>query len=137
LTYQWKNNSVAITGAIAQTYTAKTAGTYRVVVTESGGCSKSSPTKTVTVPCRVNNPASLTLEMEVFPNPSSHDFFLKIPNLNTQVHCNIYDIRGSKIRSFIFNSDEGLQFGDDLNAGCYLVEVLAGDLMSKQVVIKQ
>jgi uncharacterized delta-60 repeat protein len=38
LTYQWQKNGVNISGAIAQTYSAVTSGSYSVIVAESGGC---------------------------------------------------------------------------------------------------
>ncbi len=45
--YQWENNSVAIAGATAQTYTATTAGAYRIKETKNG-CTGYSSVKTVT-----------------------------------------------------------------------------------------
>ncbi len=40
--YQWYKNGVAITGATGSTYTVKSAGTYKVVVTDNNGCSDDS-----------------------------------------------------------------------------------------------
>jgi hypothetical protein len=50
--YQWKKNGTNISGAIASSYSAAAAGTYKVTVTNSlTGCSKTSPTGiVVTVP---------------------------------------------------------------------------------------
>src|SRR5690606_34877583 len=47
VTYQWEKNGNVIAGATGQTYTATTAGTYRVSQT-ANGCTKKSPGKTVT-----------------------------------------------------------------------------------------
>jgi beta-xylosidase len=47
--YVWKNGTTAIAGATAQTYTATTAGSYTVTVTNSGGCSATSLPTVVTV----------------------------------------------------------------------------------------
>ena len=53
-TYQWYKNNVLISGANAATYVANAAGNYKVVSTDSGGCSSnSSNTLTVAI---VNNP---------------------------------------------------------------------------------
>ena len=47
--YVWKNGTTTITGATAQTYTATTAGSYIVEVTNAGNCSATSTATTVTV----------------------------------------------------------------------------------------
>jgi GH35 family endo-1,4-beta-xylanase len=47
--YVWKNGSTAIAGATAQTYTATTAGSYTVTVTNAGGCLATSLPTVVTV----------------------------------------------------------------------------------------
>jgi hypothetical protein len=49
LTYQWKKSGLIISGATGISFTAASAGTYTVLVTNSNGCSKLSPSKTVTV----------------------------------------------------------------------------------------
>jgi len=48
-TYQWKKNGNVIAGATSFKYTAKTAGTYKVVKTNSLGCSGTSSGKIVTI----------------------------------------------------------------------------------------
>jgi Secretion system C-terminal sorting domain len=53
LTYQFFSNGTAISGATAASYTATTAGTYSVVVTNAAGCSATSAATAVTV-----NPAT-------------------------------------------------------------------------------
>jgi hypothetical protein len=47
--YQWRKSNINIAGAIASTYNASTGGSYKVVVTNSNGCSKSSNSITVTI----------------------------------------------------------------------------------------
>lgn len=49
LTYQWELGGVAISGATTSTYSAITAGTYRVRVTNSSGCWAMSAPETITV----------------------------------------------------------------------------------------
>lgn len=40
LTWQWRKNGVDISGATGSTYSAGSSGTYKVIVTNSNGCSK-------------------------------------------------------------------------------------------------
>ncbi|WP_018344135.1 sugar-binding protein [Cytophaga aurantiaca] len=47
--YVWKNGTTTITGATSAAYTATTAGTYTVSITNAGGCSATSAATTVTV----------------------------------------------------------------------------------------
>ncbi len=47
LTYIWKNNGTVIAGATTEMYTANTAGSYTVNVTNANGCSASSSATTV------------------------------------------------------------------------------------------
>jgi N-acetylneuraminic acid mutarotase len=48
-TYQWILDGTDISGATSQTYTAKTGGTYNVRVTDSHGCTGTSPNFTLTI----------------------------------------------------------------------------------------
>ncbi len=52
LTYLWKKNGNNITGATAANYTTNKAGSYKVQVTNSAGCTKVSNTVQVTVLCQ-------------------------------------------------------------------------------------
>lgn len=49
LTYQWQKSNVNILNATAATYTASASGSYKVRVTNSAGCSKTSKAKTVSL----------------------------------------------------------------------------------------
>jgi len=54
LTYQWRLNSVNITGAINQTHYAKLSGSYTVAVTNTSNCTTVSLAQVITVnslPC--------------------------------------------------------------------------------------
>ena len=70
LTYQWQRNAVNIAGATSATYvrmgvtTADNGSKYQVVVTSSGGCTKSSTAATLTVnasPVITGQPAAQTV----------------------------------------------------------------------------
>ncbi|MFM9060053.1 MAG: beta strand repeat-containing protein, partial [Bacteroidota bacterium] len=58
LTYQWRNNGNAITGATNSSYTANAAGSYSVVVSNSATCSTASSATTVSI--ANNNTISLS-----------------------------------------------------------------------------
>jgi len=49
LSYQWTKNNITIPGANVLNYTAKSAGNYRLQVTNSHGCSRISSVKKITV----------------------------------------------------------------------------------------
>ncbi len=49
LIYQWKNNGNNISGATSASYTANTAGSYTVLVTDGNGCSANSTATTIAV----------------------------------------------------------------------------------------
>lgn len=71
--YQWKRNNVNISGAVTNKLTAKTAGNYKVKVTNVKGCTAISNTLTVSVPCRnatVFAGNHSAFETFVYPNPS-------------------------------------------------------------------
>lgn len=48
-TYQWRLNGINISGATSASYAAKSGGVYKVVVTNSSGCTDSSSGTTVTI----------------------------------------------------------------------------------------
>lgn len=83
--YQWKKNGVNISGATQQTYTVKSAGTYKCKVTNSCG-SVTSGGKIVTVPCRNIDSSFLgmtSVELErisIFPNPATNSITIKLPS---------------------------------------------------------
>lgn len=103
-TYQWIKGVNAISGATANKYTAKVAGTYKVRTTNANGCTKtSSPAITVTVNCREEG-ASLQAanSLNIFPNPGNGAFHLDYISGSSDdniVQLEVLDMTGRVITS--------------------------------------
>ncbi|MEO8146911.1 MAG: SBBP repeat-containing protein [Bacteroidia bacterium] len=138
-TYQWKKGTTNIAGATGISYTAKTAGIYKVVVASSNGCTKLSTGKTVTVNCRTVNNAISDLEYAVVnPNPFSNSFQLNLKSESDEkIRVVIYNVIGSKVyESELFDNNDEKSFGQDLNPGIYFAEVIQGDHHQMLRVVK-
>nr|MBA2406661.1 T9SS type A sorting domain-containing protein [Chitinophagales bacterium] len=76
--YQWQKSNVNISGATAQNYTPTATGSYKVIITDSHGCSKSSialsitiktnPAPVITGPSVVCQGSSVTLSSGTYPS---------------------------------------------------------------------
>lgn len=82
--YQWQRNSVSIVGANASTYTVKTSGFYRCVVTDVNACTKLSNGIQVSVNCRqeTHSPFDGIPDFNLHPNPFSESFRGSLSNNN-------------------------------------------------------
>ncbi|MCY7410169.1 MAG: hypothetical protein LH473_07840, partial [Chitinophagales bacterium] len=80
LTYQWKKGGANISGATNQIYTATSAATYKVKVTNSTGCYKTSIGTVVTNSCKeeLNNQENDLSHLTLFPNPGDGNFVLNL-----------------------------------------------------------
>jgi hypothetical protein len=106
--YQWKKNGVNISGATSQTYTAKTAGTYKCFVTNSCG-SIASTGKKVTLTCKgsfinteISNEKiiSQATHLKIAPNPFSNSTTISFTLPQSQiVSISIYDVNGRLIKT--------------------------------------
>jgi hypothetical protein len=137
LTYKWKKNSAYISGATAANYSASAAGTYRVEVTNSDGCSKASPVITVSVPCREINSQNGNFFCEAHPNPSADNFIIKLNGLsNEKVLVNIYDVSGREVE-FSREDIAGGNISIKLSApGIYSAVVINGENRQMLKLIK-
>jgi len=130
-TYQWKKGGNDITGATNKNYTATIAGTYKIKVTNSYGCSKLSTGVTVTVPCKLSESES-AFDVKVYPNPSSGDFIFETENESTEkISVSVYDMVGKLLESgemnngrFILHSR--LLSGSQLTPGVYAATITDG-----------
>lgn len=129
LTYQWKKNNSTISGATANKYYAKTAGTYKVKVTNATGCTKLSTGVGVSVPCRDGEqfPVVADLNIQVFPNPSSGEFtFHFVDAGNEERIIRIVDVTGKLILEKQVSAEtEAISLKLE-QAGLYKAEVIQG-----------
>ncbi|MEO8150604.1 MAG: SBBP repeat-containing protein [Bacteroidia bacterium] len=129
LTYKWKKGTATLSGATLASYTAKTAATYKVVVTNSNGCSKTSAGKTVVINCKEGQTAEQGLAL--YPNPSD-----EMVNLNfmaasaTTYMVTVIDVTGRTVLSQSITSEAG-DNNTELNIsslanGIYLLKLTSG-----------
>ncbi|MEO8146158.1 MAG: PKD domain-containing protein [Bacteroidia bacterium] len=129
-TYQWVRNGNPIGGANILSYYAKTAGSYKVMVTDTSGCSKTSTTFKVIINCKFSDPVkSAWLEnMSVQPNPATDMIALSFSlQQSEEIVIKIYDITGREIY-FQKNESEAGENQIEINTanlseGIYCLEV--------------
>lgn len=140
LTYQWKKGNSAISGTLPSR-TAKSAGTYKVIVTNTNGCTKQSAGVLVTINCRTGDEIGQPGSMELYPNPTNGKVTVRF-NSKTNQNCKLLvtDITGRDVWQEQFDAKEGLneyEFDlNDLSEGVYLIHVKNSDgEMTQRVVI--
>jgi hypothetical protein len=122
LTYKWKKAAAYIPGATLSNYTATTGGNYKVEVTKSNGCSKTSAAVTVTVPCREGETIFLQdkFDFAVYPNPSSGEFNINFSNkLSPPVQIEMTDEIGKVVIRFEANDETVVINEPNLAKGIY------------------
>jgi len=142
LTYKWKKAAAYISGATLSNYTATTGGNYKVEVTNSNGCSKTSATVTVSVPCKSDGsegesesvPMAIGIDFAVYPNPSSGEFTIKFSTKPVSpIQIELADLLGKVLRSFETNDETILIKETNLAKGIYYLRVKNKD----ELVIKK
>jgi hypothetical protein len=90
--YQWLKNNLIIPGATLQNYTVTSNGSYRVLVTNSNGCSDTSNAVSITnvSVAEVNGEKKVS----IYPNPVQSQLFI---DAKGEVNVTIRDIRGQKV----------------------------------------
>jgi len=147
LTYQWIKGAGNISGATLQDYTATTGGNYKVKITNSNGCSKTSAVTVVTVNCREEAASSndAAQELTIFPNPSTGLFTLKISDSKIENGAALIEITNS-IGQLVFRektefSDGNLvreiNPGTDWSKGIYFVKVYGDNTTYNGKIILQ
>ncbi len=122
-TYQWLLNSINIAGAISQTYYGKTAGIYRVIVTDTYGCTKLSGARTITNNCPTNRIEEASMPFTVYPNPFTDDFSIEMDDTDDAIFS-ILDLTGKEvIASQPLGANENVTEGSQLKPGIYFIRV--------------
>lgn len=147
LTYQWKQGSSIVAGAVNNTYAAKLARTYYVIVTNSNGCSKTSAGLKTTVNCREDGSLSgedFAGNMSVYPNPGNGVFTFMYTNeeaVDQNAVFEIADMAGRILYAEDLTIVNGqvkadMNLTSVLNSGVYLVRLNTeqGSVVSKLIV---
>ncbi|HRF75197.1 MAG TPA: T9SS type A sorting domain-containing protein [Chitinophagales bacterium] len=137
LTYQWKKGAANIAGATSSNYNAKGAGAYKVVVTNSNGCTKTSNTISVTIIiCKDGEVINNQMEYTISPNPFGTATQLQLANVNENVQLAIYDITGKLVYSTnIEAGTESIELGQQLLPGAYMMVLEnAGSVQTYQLI---
>ncbi len=134
-TYQWYLDSIAITGATNQVYTAIQSGNYYVVVTAEGGCASSS-TVIAYFPEGINE--MLSNKINIYPNPVG-DQLTVIGYLVSVNSIEIKDLLGKTIRSVTVKPQSRKMVIDvsSLPSGIYFVEIKTVTTTSVAKFLKQ
>jgi len=81
--YQWKRNGVLLSGENANSFSAKSSGTYRCIITDQYGCTKNSQSAQVSIICKESLGSSAHLVQEfdfsIYPVPASEFAKIKFP----------------------------------------------------------
>ena len=83
-TYQWSLNNTALANAANSSYTPTSNGNYTLQVTDANGCSATSNILNV-IMVSVNDINSELDNIQVFPNPFSSTFTIKLPTTKTDL----------------------------------------------------
>ncbi|MCS6917492.1 MAG: MopE-related protein [Chitinophagales bacterium] len=129
--YKWYKDNVGINGAKQSAYTATSIGSYKVKVTSSAKCSKTSQPVTVYSTCRSSPDSSFSFQ--VFPNPSNGLLYAMINGLgDNSFEVWISDIAGRKLERLLAGSSSldriyTLPLPHGLAAGTYLINLHFAD----------
>ncbi|HYV92649.1 MAG TPA: MopE-related protein, partial [Chitinophagales bacterium] len=145
--YQWKKGTANISGATNQNYTATSKSTYKVVVTNSSGCSKTSAGVKVTNSCKsdLSDEQTIDVALNIYPNPAHDQFVIEMDlgseeeahadiqifnSLGQQVYSQRAEVSGGRLR-------EEVNSLSDLSAGNYFVRVIVGEKIFTEKVMIQ
>jgi hypothetical protein len=137
LSYKWKKGSNFIAGATLLNYTATIGGTYKVQVTNSNGCSKTSAGVVISVPCREGVPIAIGIDVRVYPNPSSGDFTFEMENtLKEKITIHLYNLMGKLVLSELIHNSTFIIHNSKLVPGVYSAIITIGNYSKAIKIIK-
>ena len=147
-TYQWVKDGNNIPKAKNRKYNAKTTGTYKVIVTNSSGCSNTSSGVTVTNSCGLVsfNASQLLIEssavktISLYPNPSTDKVTVSYYSNNAEkVLLKIYDPTGRQMLSKTDVAAKGKNLYmlnlEKLVSGVYYLELNNGNQLQRVSLI--
>jgi len=141
LTYQWQKAASNIAGATNQSYTAAAKATYKVIVTNSSGCSKTSAGTKVTKSCKENSIiiGSITAQLLLYPNPSAGKFIVELMTEDVSAATatiEVFSEIGQRVYQEIVPMSEGnlhqeVQLQNSALTGIYFVRVVVNNQVYK------
>ncbi|MBL7925543.1 MAG: T9SS type A sorting domain-containing protein [Bacteroidia bacterium] len=130
--YQWKKEAGYITGATQQNYTASTGGKYKIQITDSNGCTRTSDPVTVTVNCR-NGIAISTNAVSVYPNPATDNMVIEnIPASDYIIE--VINVLGEVV---LKNTNSQMFNVSTLQTGVYQIKITTADELIYHKFIKE
>jgi trimeric autotransporter adhesin len=107
-TYQWTKDGINIGGATSQVYIANSAGTYRVIVTNSYGCTKLSASKVVTECARLGEVADVTeSNLSLYPNPTMDYITVSFDSEVEQASIQVINCNGAIVMEREMTAEDG------------------------------
>jgi hypothetical protein len=133
--------SGAITGTVkAQSFNNCSSSDFRTLNVRYNACPNSIIGTTPVVTGRVEQvevAKPLSLGVSVYPNPTTSSFRVKVKAVsNEKLHIKLMDMAGRYLKVYQIMPGEVLNFGNELRAGVYMIEVTQGNLKSVERLMK-
>ena len=140
VSYQWYYNSIPISGANNQQYTATLSGPYSVEITDANGCTSVSVVSHVSL-VGVNELLD-PLSFIIYPNPATNELFIQSDrSVNGEISIQLIDLVGQVLISKTEKHNlSGAIWKLDLTLlaqGAYFVRVTNKEHEWKSVILKQ
>jgi hypothetical protein len=136
--------TAAITGTVtAQSFNNCSSSSLRSINVRYTACPNSlvgtTPVATGRVEEEVKVEAAkpLSLGVSVYPNPTTSSFKVKVKAVSAEkLHIKLMDMAGRMLKIYQVMPGEDLNFGNELKAGVYMIEVTQGNLKSVERLMK-
>ncbi|MFN0274285.1 MAG: MopE-related protein [Chitinophagales bacterium] len=132
--YQWYRNNNKIISATSSNYNAKKIGNYTVRIKSPSGCSGTSNEIMVTKACKLSNAENGSLQLLVYPNPTTREFTVYLTSDTYDQECTmkIYNIMGEIIHEqkilFMNNEiNEQVSLNQNATMGLYTIKITLND----------
>lgn len=127
VSYQWYCNATLVTGATSQVIAPTQNGAYIVVITDTNGCTYSSPAVQVVnsgLPFYDNS----SMRLKVYPSPMEESSIIELPYMITDGTFELYNSNGKLIRSHMLDSANEIKLSrDGLPSGLYFIRIISTD----------